>query len=85
MKTAASKSEAHLAPPSALPRMQTNQSVSARPNRAALHATGDATGIYGWVVSDRGALQQLKPMVAASRVKRSLYLLKTSDVSLLSQ
>lgn len=46
---------------------------------AALCATGDATGIYGWVVSDRGALPQRMPMVAASRMKRSLYRLHISD------
>lgn len=40
--------------------------------------------IFGWVVSDKAALQQPLPMVAASRVKRSLYLLQVSDGQLLA-
>ena len=40
--------------------------------------------IFGWFVSDRAALQQPLPMVAASRINRSLYLLKVSDNQLLA-
>ncbi len=45
---------------------------------------GDAIGIFGWVVSERSTLAKPLPMVAASRVKRSLYLLKVSDAELLA-
>lgn len=44
----------------------------------------EGNSIFGWVVSDRAALQQPLPMVAASRVNRSLYLLEVSDEQLLA-
>jgi hypothetical protein len=46
---------------------------------------GDTTGIHGWVISDKQAIQGSLPMVAAMRLKRSLSVLKCTEAAMLAQ